>query len=130
MSTVIGNSGDVTIGANIVAEILGWELSEGTNVADDTVLGDASASHKAGTKNWTATVNGYYDKTDTTGQGAMVNGASVIVHLRDEGAGAGNIDRTGTATVTGLTESVSNDAIVPISFTLTGNGDLARDTLV
>lgn len=128
-NTIIGNDGDVTIGANIVANILTWELSENTNVADSTVLGDAAATHNIGTQNWSVTVSGYADKTDTTGQGALVNGASVEVHLRDEGAGAGNIDRNGTATVTGLTTGISNDATVPVSFTLTGNGVLAIDTL-
>lgn len=129
MATVIGNSGDVTIGANVVAEVLSWSLTEGANTADDTVLGDTYASHKSGILNWSGSISCYYDKTDTTGQGALTAGASVVVHLRDEGAGTGNIDRTGTATVVTIEESVNNDAIVTANFSFTGNGALSRTTL-
>lgn len=129
MATIIGNNGDVTVGANVVAEVVSFSLSETTNVADDTVLGDAYQSHIAGTKAWSGSVSCYRDKTDSTGQGALVNGASVVLHLREEGAGSGNIDRTGTVTITGIESNNANDATVPINFTFTGNGAVAENTL-
>ena len=129
MANHIGNSGDVAIGANIVAEIVSWALTENANVVDDTVLGDASTTHKAGLKSWSGSVSCYWDETDTNGQEAMVVGASVAMHLRPEGAGATNIDFNGTATIVSIERSVANDSIVTANFNFTGNGDLTRSVL-
>ena len=129
MANHIGNSGDVTIGANIVAEVLSWSLTEGANVADDTVIGDASSSHIVGTKNWSGSISCYWDETDSTGQEAMVVGASVALHLRPEGAGASNIDFNGQATITSIERSGANDSIVTANFSFQGSGALSRTVL-
>lgn len=129
MANLLGNDGDVTIGANIVAEINDWSLNEGVAIADDTVLGDTTDTHKPGTTNWSGTVNGYYDDTDTTGQEAMTVGASVDLHLRPEGAGTGNIDLNGAATITSIDRSLARNSIVAVSFAFQGNGALTRTVL-
>ena len=107
MATHIGNSGSVKIAAATVAEVLSWSLTEGANVADDTILGDASASHKVGTKNWSGSVSCYWDETDTNGQEAMVVGASVDLSLLPDGATTGDIDFNGTATITSIEPRLS-----------------------
>lgn len=129
MANHIGNSGDVTIGANVVAEVLSFSLTEGANTADSTVLGDTYASHEVGTLNWSGSISCYWDETDTTGQEAMTSGASVEVHLRPEGAGATNIDFNGTATITSIERSLANDSIVTANFSFTGNGALTRTVI-
>ena len=129
MATHTGNDGSVEIGANTVAETISWSLTENTNVADDTAQGDASQSHIAGTKSWSGSVSCWWDETDSTGQEAMTNGASVVIHLLPDGATTGDIDFTGTATITSIERSSANDAIVTANFSFQGNGDLTRSVL-
>lgn len=130
MATHIGNDGQVKIGANAVAEIVSFSLSESVNTADDSVLGDTSTSHIAGMKSWSGSVSCYWDETNTTGQGAMTAGASVTLNLYPEGSTSGDTYWTGTATITGIERSVSNDTIVQANFTFTGNGALTSTTVV
>lgn len=129
MANLTGNSGDVAIGANIVAEVLSFDLSEGINVIDDTVVGDTSDTHQVGTTNWSGSVSCYWDDTDSTGQEGMTIGTSVVIHLRPEGVGTGNIDFTGTASITSVERSVSNNSIITANFSFQGNGDLTRTVL-
>ena len=130
MANLSGNSGDVTIGANIVAEVLSFSLTEGVNVLDDTVIGDTADTHKVGTENWSGSISCFWDDSDATGQEALTIGASVEVHLRPEGAGTGNIDFNGTATVTSIERAVANNAIVTANFSIQGNGALTRAVLI
>jgi hypothetical protein len=129
MATHIGNNGSVKIGANTVAEVTAWSLSEASNTSDDTVIGDTSQSHLVGTLSWSGSVTCYWDETDATGQEAMTAGASVDLHLLPDGATTGDIDFNGTATITGIERSVGLDSTVTASFSFTGNGDLTRDVL-
>ena len=129
MATTIGNDGTVEIGSAAVAEIVSWSLTEGLATADDTVIGDTSDTHLPGTKNWSATISCYWDATDTTGQESMNNGDSVVIHLLPEGSTTGDVDYTGTATVTGVERGGSNNATVTANFTCTGNGDLTQGTV-
>ena len=129
MSTHLGNNGSVKIGANIVAEVIDFSLSESAATADDTVLGDSYKSHLAGTLEWSGSVNCYWDDTDAAGQEAMTIGASVELHLLPDGATTGDIDFNGTATVTSIERSTANDSIVTASFSFQGNGALTRSVL-
>jgi hypothetical protein len=130
MANITGNSGDVTISAAIVAEVLSFSLTEGVNVIDDTVIGDAADTHQVGTTNWSGSVSCFWDDTDATGQEAMTIGASVELHLRPEGAGAGNIDFNGTASITSIERAVANNAIVTANFSFQGTGALTRSVLI
>jgi len=130
LANLTGNNGDVTISANVVAEVLSFSLTEGVNVIDDTVVGDAADTHQVGTTNWSGSLSCFWDDTDTNGQEAMVVGASLEVHLRPEGAGAGNIDFNGTASITSIERAVSNNAIVTANFSFQGTGALTRTVLI
>jgi hypothetical protein len=129
MATHIGNAGSVEIGANTVAEMISWSLTENATTMDDTVAGDASQSHKTGTLSWSGSINCYWDETDTNGQEAMTVGASVALHLLPDGAVADDIDFNGTATIESIERAQANDAIVTANFTFKGNGDLTRTVL-
>jgi len=126
MANHTGNGGQVQIGANVVAEVLNFTLSEGVNVVDDTVTGDTSDTHKTGTANWNGSINCYWDETDSTGQEAMTIGASVDVSLYPDGVATGDIDFNGTATITAIERSSANNSIVTANFTFQGNGALTR----
>jgi hypothetical protein len=130
MANLTGNDGDVTISAAVVAEVLSFSLTEGVNVIDDTVIGDAADTHLVGTTNWSGSLSCFWDDTDAAGQEAMTIGASVEVHLRPEGAGTGNIDFTGTASITSIERAVANNAIITANFSFQGTGALTRTVLV
>lgn len=130
MANLSGNDGDVTISANTIAEVLSFSLTEGVNVIDDTTIGDTSDTHKIGTTNWSGSISCFWDDSDSNGQEAMTIGASVEVHLRPEGAGAGNIDFTGTASVTSIERAVTNNSITTVNFSFQGSGNLTRTVLV
>ena len=130
MANHTGNGGQVLLGANQVAEVLNWSLSEGINIVDDTVTGDTDDTHKTGTANWNGSLNCYWDETDTTGQEALTIGVSVAIHLLPDGDAANDIDFNGTATITAIERSSANNSIVTANFTFQGNGALTRTVLV
>lgn len=129
MATFNGNSGIVKVGANAVAEVLDFSISESANTVDDTVLGDASMTHKTGLLSWSGSINCYWDDTDATGQVALTVGASVTLNLLPEGDTVGDAEYSGTATITGIERAITNDSIVTQSFTFTGNGALTIGTV-
>lgn len=129
MTTHIGNSGQVEIGANVVAEVISWSLTENLNTADDTVQLDAWKSHKGGTKSWSGSISCFWDETDSTGQEAMVLGASVDLSLFPDGQVSSDVDFNGTATITSIERTAANDAIVTVNFTFEGNGALTRTVI-
>lgn len=129
MSNITGNSGKVEIGSSTVAEVLSFSLTESVNVIDDTVIADSADTHKVGTTTWSGSVSCFWDDSDTNGQESMTIGASVTIHLVPEGAGTGNIDFNGTASVTSIERSSSNNSIVTVDFSFQGTGSLTRTVL-
>lgn len=129
MANVMGNNGVVKVGAVAVAEVLQFTLTKNANVASDMVQGDGWDTHKVGSKNWTASINCFWDKTDTTGQGALDVGDEVTVHLMPGGTAVGDIDFNGLCTVTSLEITSQQDNIVTANISVQGNGALTESTL-
>ena len=128
MATFHGNSGVARVGANVIAEITQFSVTESGEPADDTAMGDTWRSHKMGVNSWNATIDCWWDDTDATGQGAMTVGASVSLQFGPEGAGGGAYQKAGTASITGIQTQVNKDGIVSASFTAQGNGALTVGT--
>ena len=126
MATTVGNDGTVKIGANVIAEITAWSISETGETADDTVLGDSWHSHKHTLKGWEGNISCWWDETDTNGQGVLTIGASVTGNFYPEGATGGDTFRSGTMTVTGVALNVSLDGIITAEFSVLGNGALVE----
>lgn len=129
MATHTGSEGTVKSGANAVAEIRSYTINETGDTIEDSSMGDASRTYKAGLKTWTATVECYWDETDTNGQGSFDVGASVTLNVYPEGSTTGDVYYTGTALVTGKTITASFDGMVEASFTLQGTGALSETTV-
>ncbi len=125
-----GNNGEVKIGTNLVAEIVGFDLNESASTSDSSQLGDAADTHLVGSTSWSGTINCWYDDTDTNGQGALTIGASVEVHLLPRGVGSGLPDLSGTATITSIDSSNSRNSTITANFSFTGNGALTHGTQV
>lgn len=130
MATHHGNEGTVKIGANTLAEVTSFQMTENASVADDTAMGDTWQTHVGGGPNsWSGQADCHWDETDTNGQGALTIGASVTLNLYPEGAGSGDKYYSGTATVTQITRQNSLNGVVSASFQFQGNGALTLSTV-
>ena len=129
MATFSGNDGTVLIGSNAVAEIRNFTVNETAAVIEDTAMGDAARTYKASFKDATATIECYFDDTDSTGQGAMDPGASVTVNLQMEGNTSGDHKLSGTALITSRDISVAADGMVEATFGMQITGGLTEGTV-
>jgi len=111
-----GKDGTVKIGANTVAEIKSFSLDQTSDTVEDTAMGDSMKSYKVGQGDASGSITCHFDETDTSGQGAMTNGASVSLALYPEGADSGDTYYTMTALITSVGISVDMGGIVERSF--------------
>lgn len=128
MATFKGNDGVVLIGTDAMAEILSFSVDETVDTIEDTVMGDTAKSYKASYKDFTATVETYFDDTDTA-QTACTVGSTVSVSFLMEGNTSGDHKLSGSAIVTGVSTGVSNDGINTATYTLQGTGGLTEGTV-
>jgi hypothetical protein len=111
-----GKDGTVKIGSNTVAEIKSFTLDQTSDTVEDTSMGDSMKSYKVGQGDASGSITCHFDETDTSGQGAMTNGASVSLALYPEGADSGDTYYTMTALITSVGMSVDMGSVVERSF--------------
>ena len=128
MATHTGSEGTVKIGANAIAEIRSYTIDETGDTIEDTTMGDTARTYKAGLKDFTGSVDVYWDETDTTGQGALTVGSEVTIKFYPEGTTSGDTYYSGSAIVTGLTINGSFDGMVEASINVQGTGALTKST--
>lgn len=124
-----GSEGVVKVGSNTVAEVRDWSLEETADVIEDTSMGDAARTKKAGLTSASGSVNCYWDETDSTGQGAMTVGSEITLNLYPEGAMSGDTYATCAAIVTAAGKSASFDGMVEQSFSFEVNGAVTWGTV-
>lgn len=129
MATHTGSEGTLKVGSNAVAEIRSFSINETGETIEDTSMGDTSRTFKAGLKTFTASVEVFWDETDTTGQGALDVGSEVTLNVYPEGDTSGDTYYSGTTVVTGKTVTGSFDGMVEASFELQGTGALTETTV-
>lgn len=130
MTTFAGNDGVVKIGANAVAEVRSFNVTEVAETRDATSMGDTWRANKVnGLKSWTGSVTCWWDDTDTNGQVALTVGASVTLTLYPEGDGTGAYSISGTAIVTEISHEQAMEDTIEASFNFTGDGALTRGTV-
>lgn len=129
MATHVGSEGVVQVGANDIAEVKSWSITEEITLVDDSAMADAWESHLNGRKRWNAEVTCNWDETDTNGQAALTNGASVTLNLKPEGDSNGDTYFTGTATVESITVTTGTDQTIDTTIRLRGNGILTITTV-
>lgn len=128
MATHTGSEGTVKVGSNAIAEIRSYSVEQTGDTVEDTTMGDVWRTHKSTLKSWTASVDCFWDETDTTGQGALTVGASVTLNLYPEGATTGDSYLTGTGLVTSKTITGSFDGMVESTIAVQGTGELTTGT--
>jgi len=128
MATFKGNEGTVLSGSDAVAEIRSFSVSETADVIEDTVMGDSAKSYVASFTDATATVECYFDDTDTA-QNSFTVGSSVTLNLQMEGNTTGDHKLSGTALITGRDISVAADGMVEATFSMQITGGLTEGTV-
>jgi hypothetical protein len=122
MANHTGSEGVVKVGANTVAEVRDWSLSETADTIEDTSMGDSARTRKPGLTSASGSISVFWDETDTTGQGAMTVGAEVTLNLYPEGATSGDTYASLSAIITSADVSASFDGMVEASFNFEANG--------
>ena len=131
MASTSGYNGKVKVGANTVGEVMSFTVNENMEPIDTTVMGTAGSwrTHLAGLKTWDGTIEVRFDDADS-GQDALDIGASVTLELYPEGDGSGDYKLSGTASVTGVSQTQSYDnTTVTRTFTFQGSGALSQATV-
>lgn len=129
MATELTANGAIKVGANAVAEVTGYTLNYQAETAEDTNINDTARSYLATYKNYTMSVDVFYDQTDTTGQGGLDVGTSVTFSIYPSGETSGDIYYTGTAIVTAKNISGSTGDFIKATIELQGSGDLTESTV-
>lgn len=123
-----GSEGLIKVGANTVAEVKNYSVEETGDTVETTSLGDSARTFTSTLTSWTASVDAFWDETDSTGQGALTIGAEVTLNVYPEGADTGDTYYAGSAIVTGVSISGSFDGTVDASISLQGTGALTSST--
>ena len=129
MATHSGISGLVKVASNTVAEVTSWTLDQSNSLIEDTAMGDTSRTYLAGLDEFSASVEVFWDETDTNGQVALSPGSSVTLVLYPEGADSGDTYYTGTALVTSHSVSGSFDGMITASIGATYTGAVTTATV-
>lgn len=130
MTEATGRSGAVLVGANIVAAINDFNISEQVAVIQKNKMGQTYEEYEPGLASWSADVSCYWDPDDTTGQGSLTVGAVVTLALYPFGNTTGKVYKTGTALVESISNAVPADGMITKSIQFKGSGALTEDTVV
>jgi len=129
MATHAGSEGKVFVGSSQVAEVKSWSLEITSDTVDASIIGTEWRKNQATIKSWSGSLDGFWDETDTTGQGELTAGATVTLNLYPEGDDTGATYWSGDAIVTSISYSASFDGLVEVTFSSTGNGALREQTV-
>ena len=129
MATHKGSEGTVKVGANAIAEIRSFSISETADTVEDTTMGDSARTYKPSLTSFSGSVEAYWDETDTNGQVALTVGSQATMNFYPEGSGGGSTFLSGTCIVTGVTINSSSDGMVEASLTVQGSGALTTGTV-
>lgn len=129
MATHKGSEGTVKVGANAVAEIRSYTITETADTLEDTTMGDAARTYLSSLKSFSGSMDVFWDETDTTGQVALAPGASVTINIYPEGSTSGDTYYTGSVIVTEKSITASFDGMVEASISFQGTGALSETTV-
>jgi len=129
MATHKGSEGTVKVGANAVAEIRSYTITETADTLEDTTMGDAARTYLASLKSFSGSMDVFWDETDTSGQVALAPGDSVTINIYPEGSTSGDTYYTGSVIVTEKSITASFDGMVEASISFQGTGALSETTV-
>lgn len=130
MSNITGKDGAVKSGADVLAELRGFNIEQTTEALDNAVIdGSGHASNKAGQKSWSATIDAFYDPADpVTSQ--LTNGAEVDLEFFPSGDTTGEQEYAGTGLCTAISTPIEINGMVQQSFSVACASVLTITTIV
>lgn len=129
MATHTSASGVIKVGSNAVAEVTGFSIEHSGDTVEDTVIGDSARTYLHTLKSFTATIDCFWDETDTDGQEDIDVGDSLTFNIYPEGDSSGDAYYSGTGIVTGMTVSTAVGEMITRTFSIQGSGDLTHTTV-
>jgi len=129
MATHKGSEGTVKSGANAIAEIRSYTITETADTLEDTTMGDASRTYLASLKTFSGSIECFWDETDTNGQLTLDPGATVTINVYPEGSSTGDKYYSGSVIITERSVTASFDGMVEASFSFQGTGALSETTV-
>ena len=129
MATTKGSEGTVKSGANAIAEIRSYTITETADTLEDTTMGDSSRTYLASLKTFTGSIDCFWDETDTNGQLTLDPGSTVTINIYPEGSTSGDTYYTGSVIITEKSVTASYDGMVEASFSFQGTGALSETTV-
>ena len=127
MATHTGSEGTIKVSSTTVGELRSYTLDQSADTIEDTSMGDAVRTYKAGLKAWSGSASLFFDETDA-GQTALALGTEIALKVYPEGASSGDKYYYGQAIITGSNISASFDGMVEAEVTFTGTGALTFGT--
>ena len=128
MATHSGSEGTVKIGSATLGEIRSYTIESTGETIEDSTMGDAARTYKAGLTTFTASFEVYFDEQDGAQQ-AVEAGSSITFSIYPEGETAGDTYYTGSGIVTGRSITASFDGMVEMSLSVQGSGALTETTV-
>ena len=105
------------------------DFNTNAETIEDTAMGDSARTYLAGLTSADASVDVFWDETDTNGQVALAPGSSVTLVLYPEGGDSGDTYYSGTAIVTSKSITGSFDGMVEASISATYTGAVTTATV-
>jgi len=127
MAVIKGSQGVIKAGSDTVAEVRSYSIDHNAEVVEKTSMGDSARSYVSTLTQFTASVEVFYDDTDTA-QTALDAGNSVTLEVYPNTTASGSKYYSGTAIVTGITRTGSADGLVEATIALQGSGGLSTLT--
>jgi hypothetical protein len=100
-----------------------------SDTVDAPIIGTQWRKNQATIKGWSGSFDAFWDETDDEGQGALTAGATVTLNLYPEGNATGAKYWSGEVIITSISYQASFDGLVEASFSFTGTGALATQTV-
>jgi predicted secreted protein len=129
MATHKGSEGTVKSGANAIAEIRSYTITQSADTIEDTVMGDSARTYLSSLTSFSGSIECYWDETDTNGQLTLDPGSTVTINIYPEGSTSGDMYYTGSVIITEKSITASFDGMVEASFSFQGTGALTETTV-
>jgi len=128
MTTHIGNEGSVTVGGNVMGEVVSFSLTENAAIVDDSQLSDAADTNLAGSTNFGIEITAMFDPADTA-QAASLVGLSLAFVVYPIGSTSGKPSASGAARIESISKRNERNARLEVTFQARGNGALTWGTV-
>lgn len=136
MSTILGRNAAVKLDTTTIAELSSWSLEVTADIIREDVFGTTWAKkHGLSATDWSGTVEGLYDPTDTTGQDvlrdAVISGTKITTIRFYEDSTNYWTPNTGSDAyagcyIVGMPITVAQGDVGRITFNVEGTGPIHR----